>query len=270
MIFKELREGWWKFGIGVLLFVFVAGSLFPYEEILQKASNPPMVGVGSGISPVPGELGMPGGPVKYALLEMWFSYGLNGAWIMGILATFLGFSMVSGEVSRGTLFLLLARPLARSRMLLTKYGVSAGILLGVSVLGALGMVVFAGLKGYPLDALSVAGLALSATLLWLGSLSVLGLATLASVIFRDVVASAVATPLTLFLLFFLPGALLSYFIQKPEPSARVSESLSLPFYWVSEDLFLGKNLAATNFLVCIVAAALPILVALWIFDRKAY
>lgn len=213
---------------------------------------------------------MPTDPVEYALLEMWVSFGLNGAWIMGILATFLGFGLVSGEASHGSIFLLLARPIDRTRILLTKYVIGAGLLFVVAVMGALGLVFFAGLKEYPLDTLSVVGLALSAALLWLGSLSVLGLATLTSVVFRDVIASAIATPLSLFLLFFLPGALLSYSIQKPEPSAQMVERSSLPFYWVSEDLFMGRSLSLTNFAVCTVAAALPLLVGLWLFNRKAY
>lgn len=272
MVAKELRDGWWKFAIGVLLFAIVVANLLPYEVILQDTLNPPLVGPDG--SPIPEEFTEPTNPVEYALSEMWFSYGFSGTWIMFTLATFLGFSIVSGEASRSSIFLLLARPVSRTRMLLTKYGVLAGGLLAVFALGALGLIVSAGLKGYPLGELSVAGLFLSVTLLWLGSLSVLGLATLASVVFRDVIASAIATPLVLVLIFFLPGIFVSYFSQEVARSAEAAgqwgEKLLLPIYWTSESLFMGESLAATNFLVCAIAAGIPLLAALWLFNRKAY
>lgn len=274
MIAKELRDGWWKALIGIFLFVNAVINLIPYEIILRDASGAPTVGP-DGL-PMPEEFTVPIDPVEYAMQEMWFSFGVNGAWIMGILATFFGFSLVSGEVSRGSIFLLLARPVSRKRLLFEKYGVGAGALLAVATLGTLGLVVSAGLKGYPLDALSVPGLVLSTVLLWLGSLFVLGLAALVSVIFRDVVASAIATPVALALIIFFPGALVSSLVQiyggprAPEAEDQMFEKLTLPFYWSNENLFMGENLAATNFLVCAIAAALPLLAALWVFNRKAY
>lgn len=278
MIAKELRDGWWKAAIGIALFALVLDSLFTYETILQEASSPS--NVWNDGSPAPEEFGMPTDPVEYALSEMWFAFGLNGAWIMGILATFFGFNLISGEASRGTIFLLLAKPIDRTRILLIKYITGAGTLLIVAVVGALGLIFFAGLKEYPLNALSVVGLTLSTTLLWLGSLSVLGLATLASVVFRDVVASAIATPLCLAFIFFfpvfLPESFVSYVLQipdgtgPPEASAQAFEKLSLPAYWIDEKLFMGESFAATNFLVCAIFASLPILAAIWLFKRKAY
>lgn len=187
--------------------------------------------------------------------------------------------MVDGlslTVPQGSIFLLLAKPVSRTRMLLTKYGVGAGTLLAIAVLGALGLIVSASLKGYPLDTLNVMVLVLSATLLWLGSLSVLGVATLASVVFRDVIASAVATPLALVPIFFIPAPFVSYFLQllggtrSPNVSGELAEKPVLPLYWTSESLFVGESLAVTNFPVCTIAAALPLLAAFWIFNRKAY
>lgn len=275
MIAKELWEARWKLLIGLLLFVIVVGNLIPYEVILRDAlSSPPTVGPDG--SPLPEEFIIPMNAVEYALSEMWLSYGVSGGWVMLMLAAFLGFSLVSGEVSRNSIFLLIAKPVSRTRLLLTKYVVAAGILLAVAILGVLGLVASAGLKDYPLDILSITGLILSTALLWLGSMSALGLAILVSIIFRDVIASAVATPLAFALVFFFPGAIVSYFVEvyggprSPEAAGQMFEKLTLPFYWASEDLFMGESLAATSFLVCAIATAVPLLVALWLFNRKAY
>lgn len=278
MIAKELRGIWWKALIGVFLFVTVVINLIPYEIILRDASGAPTVGP-DGL-PLPEEFTEPIDPVEYAMQEMSFLYGVNGAWIVAILATFLGFSLVSGEVSRGSIFLLLARPITRSRILLTKYLVNAGTLLAVAALGALGLVLSAFLKEYPLGALSVAGFVLSTMLLWLGSLFVLSLAVLVSVVFRDVIVSAIATPFSLALALFFPVFLPEPFVSRifrlseapvsPDAAERSGEVLILPIYWYDESLFVGESLAATNFLVCAIAAAVPLLVALWLFDRKAY
>ena len=215
-------------------------------------------------------------PVEYALSEMWFPFAVSYPWIMTFLAAALGFSLVSREVNRGTLFLMLAKPVSRGRMLLTKYGVCAGALMAVIVLGVLGLVISAGLNEYPLGAMSAVGLVLSTALVWLGSLFVLGLATLVSVVFRDVVASAVATPLFLVLVLFSPGLFVSYLVQywdwflKIENPGQAGEQFMLPLYWANQSLFAGESLAATNFLVCAIAAAIPLLAAFWIFNRKAY
>ncbi len=44
----------------------------------------------------------------------------------------------------------------------------------------------------------------------------------------------------------------------------------LPYFWSSESLYLGEGLAATNFLICLITAIVPLLAALWLFRRKAY
>lgn len=271
MIAKELRDGWWKFLIGVLLFAVMVANLLPYEVILQDFSNPPTVGPDG--SPMPAEFTVPIDPAGYAVQEMWSSYGPSGMWIMMFLATILGFSLISGEVSRGSIFLLLSNPVSRTRILSTKYGFAAGGLLAVAMLGAFGLILSASLKGYPLGALSIVGLILSVVLLWLGSLSVLGVAALVSVAFRDVISSAIATPLSLVLVFLFPMLSASYFLDvpnSPEFAGQTGENLLLPLYWFSESLFVGESLAATSFLVCAVAALVPLLAALWLFERKAY
>lgn len=56
---------------------------------------------------------------------------------------------------------------------------------------------------------------------------------------------------------------------------RLSEhflrTVTLFYCWFSEPAaFLGDSLAPTDFLVCLRAATLPLLAALWLFHRKAY
>jgi hypothetical protein len=69
------------------------------------------------------------------------------------------------------------------------------------------LVVVAATRGYPLSHLSIVGVVLSAVLLWLGSLSVLGVAIFMSVVFRSVIGSVLATALAVYLMFVLPGPL---------------------------------------------------------------
>src|SRR5258708_24314806 len=56
----------------------------------------------------------------------WFAK--NGPEILAVLAAVLGAGLIAGEVSKGTIFLLLGKPISRERPLLTTYALSALIL----------------------------------------------------------------------------------------------------------------------------------------------
>lgn len=118
------------------------------------------------------------------------------------------------------------------------------------------------------------GVALSAVLIWLGSLSVLGGALLASVFFKDVFKSAIATLAVVYVVFAFPKDFLDYSLGNEYRALGLSEEfvrgLSLRHYWASESLFTGDSFALTNFLVCAIAAVVPLLATLWLFNRKAY
>ena len=106
-----------------------------------------------------------------------------------MLAVVLGIGFVSGEVSRGTIFLLLSKPLGRTRVFLVKYAVGALAVLVVTAIGSLGLVVVERIYGWPVGSLSVLGVALSALLMWLGGLFLFRVALLTSVVFGDAIRS---------------------------------------------------------------------------------
>lgn len=282
MISKELRGAWWKALVGGLLFlVFVTSDVVSYKYVEMSLEVPDHVSdlVSEGRLVLPADQAKD--PVEWSISNLWFVYNSGGV-VLALIAAVLGVIMISGEVSRGTMFLILSRPVGRTRVLLTKYLVGALALLVVALLGSGGLILYATYKGYPTSSLSAVGVWLSTALIWLGSLSVLGMALLVSVLFRDVVRSTIITLVAVFLLFEFPLDLnfvspderVQRFHSEtdPEPDASVGmvRGASLPFFWTSENLYQGKEFASVHFLVCTVAAVLPLVVALWLFRRKAY
>jgi ABC-type transport system involved in multi-copper enzyme maturation permease subunit len=202
------------------------------------------------------------------------------------LAGLLGVALISGEVGRGTIFLLLSRPVSRTRTLLTKYSVGAATLFVAALAGAVGAIISGHAHGYPADSFSAVEILASAGLFWLGSLFVLGVALLASVLFGDVIKSAIAAVAALYVIFNAPNFLrmLAEWLYWTEEDYEQSfqqingwyesfERFNLFNYWTAENIYTGEwvaSLAAQNSLVCLVAAAVPLLAALWLFRRKAY
>ncbi|MCA1715496.1 MAG: ABC transporter permease subunit [Actinobacteria bacterium] len=121
----------------------------------------------------------------------WFGTGLGNP-LLFFLAVLLGAGLISGEASRGSIFLLLSRPISRKRVLLTKYVVSASALFVVTVLFGVALLVFAALLGHPP---SVAGVIISTVLMWLGLLFVLGTALVLSVVLDNTLLAAASTVL---------------------------------------------------------------------------
>ena len=273
MIAKELRDAWWKLAVVALLFLtFVVSNTVPYSLLEDAVANAPTVNPDG--SPIPEEFQITEKPAELAVQEMSWTYGWHGSPLLALLAAVLAVALISREAGQGTIRLLLSRPISRTRLLLEKYAVGAGALFVAAAIGAVGLGIAAAVQGYPMKSLSVVGVTLSTGLIWLGSLSVLGGALLVSVVFGDVLKSVIATAVVVYLIFAFPKDFLDYFLHNEYRALGLSEefvrSLSLRHYWTSESLFVGESLAAMNFLVCTIAAALPLLVALWVFNRKAY
>lgn len=310
MVAKEWYDARWKLLIGVLAFlIFVSVAPRPYERIVAETerqieyikkdiATPGRPGVPEEVeisTPRNYEeqqrkelerMQKPGFRVETARWEiMDIHYGGNFVILMP-LAGLLGVALVSGEVGRGSIFLLLSRPLTRTRALLTKYAVCGVSLLVVATIGVVGTFVSAHVHAYPRGSLRVAEILVSSALFWLGSLFVLGLALLLSVVLGDTIKSVVATVLALYLIVTGPGLLnsLAQWLfwddqdyvrgfqnsQEWEAWNRPFESLNLLNYWTATDPFTGEWVATRNLIVCLVAATLPLLVALWLFRRRAY
>ena len=115
-------------------------------------------------------------------------------------------------------------------MRLTKYAISAGVLLVAAVLGKILLLIVAAVRGHPFEQMRVVEAVLSVVVLWLGVLFVLGTALLVSTIFRSITASIVACVLTLFFVFALPVIIAeSYPMGYPY---ELSLRLELYTYWM--------------------------------------
>ncbi|HUS17583.1 MAG TPA: ABC transporter permease subunit, partial [Chloroflexia bacterium] len=182
----------------------------------------------------------------------WFAK--NGQLILAALAAFLGGGLIAGEVGKNTIYFLLAHPVSRERVLLTKWAVSAGVLALVALLGGLTLWLTAALDGHPQG---LGGVLLSSGLLWLGVLSVLGVALLLSVLFNDVLR-----PVALTLVLVALAGLPSFFPHGAD--------WSLPNYWASLPAYQGAAFPLKEVVVCLMAAALPFLGALGLFRTRAY
>ncbi len=254
MITKELIDARWKLIIGgALMLVLGAAMTASYDWIqsllgsLNTAQMPEAVRQ---------QLGQGLGDYATYAWGQWFAK--NAPMILGALAAFLGGGLIAGEVSKGTIFFLLSKPVSRTRVLLTKYGVAAGVLLVASLVSGLGMYLVALLQGH---ALAFGGVLLSAGLLWLGALSLLGLALVFSILFDDVLRP-VALAMIIGVVVGLPGVIGAF--------APGWADWSLPGYWASLSAFELSGFPGKALLITLVAAALPALAALPLFQRRAY
>ena len=186
--------------------------------------------------------------------SQWFSK--NGPEILAILAAVLGASLIANEVNKGTIFFLLSKPVGRDRVLLTKYLVSALILLGVLLLGGVAILIAAAIVGHPQN---VGGVLISTVLLWLGMLFVLGLALLFSVLFHDVLRPMIFS-LLFTLLLSIPGLI---------PNATLND-WNLTFYWSNFAAYRGTMFPLKALLICLIAAMVPLVLAMPLFRKQAY
>lgn len=248
---KELLEARWKLISFALLALLVAGLNVGSYQFVKDL----MPGVSTGGSVPPSIQNL----VQERLASFnafawggWFQ--LNALFILGLGAAILGCGLIAGEVSKGTIFFLLSKPVSRERILLTKYGVSMGILFAVTLTASITIEGVSIALGHPQDVLR---LLVATVLLWLGALFPLGLSLLFSVVFPDIVRP-LAFALVITVVLSLPAVF---------PNGQ---DWSLVHYWSSSDAYLNGGFPLKEFIVCLVAAALPLLGALVVFRRKTY
>jgi hypothetical protein len=116
------------------------------------------------------------------------------------------------------------------------------------------LIITAAIAGYPQQ---LGGIIISTVLLWLGVLFVLGLALLFSVLFKDVLRPLLCT-LVITILAIIPGFFPNW------------GAWSLLGYWSSQAAYLGQSFPTKELIICLVAAALPLFLALILFRRQAY
>lgn len=321
MVAKEWWEARWKFVLAaVVVLAFVAFAPRPYGEIQEQAEfqikttraelesperfMPPQEALPPGYTRARyaeylrndlERMRQPDYPVELAGQELEGVYEAGKYMVLVPLAALLGVALVSGEVSRGSILLLLSRPIGRTRIFLTKYSVGASLLLATALLSVVGLVVSRYAHGYPAAAINVAEILASAGLFWLGTLSVLGVAVLASVLFGDVIRSAIATLVACYVAISAPSWISEIastvwlltneqgFMESPMAQEGWYESFEIfkiTRYWsfldpyesgpFVEPLAFQQPDPMLSVLVCSIAALLPLLAAFWLFRRKSY
>ncbi len=250
MAVKELIEARWKAIIGIALcLIFAAGLAGTYDLIKNLLAGSALQQVPSALQ---GQVQQLLGSYDSYVWGQW--YAKNGAQVLGILAAVLGCGLIGAEANKGTIYFLLSKPVGRVRVLLVKYAVNAAVLLAMIVAGSVGLLVAAAIVGHPQ---SIAGVALSTLLLWLGTLFVLGLALLFSVLFKDILRPLVFA-LILTVLASIPGLVPGW------------SDWSLPGYWSSQAAYLGQEFPLKALLICLVAAVIPVIIAIPLFRKQSY
>src|SRR4051812_32899721 len=251
MIAKELMDARWKAVIGmVLAAVTLLLGVFTYDLMRSALKPEDLSNVPSALSDLTARLS------NYSAF-VWgqtYSVASNNGIILLIVAALLGASLIANEVSKGTIFLLLSRPLTRDHILATKYLVGAAVLLGMNALSGALLAVGSLIAGHPQN---LGGIATSALLFWLGTLFVLGISTLFSVVFNDVLRPLALT-VGVIVLLSLPGLF-------PNGSDWV-----LPSYWTSFPAFMGQEFPTRSLLISLVAAIVPIALAVPLFRKQEY
>jgi ABC-2 type transport system permease protein len=251
MAVKEMIEARWKVIIGIIVCIIVAAALAGTYDLIRSLLTD------SALQQVPPALQeqarqqLLGSYEKY-VWSQWYSK--NGTQVLGILAAVLGCGLIGAEANKGTIYFLLSKPVSRMRVLLVKYVVNAALLLAMIVAGSAALLVAAAIVGHPQ---SIVGVAVSTLLLWLGTLFVLGLALFFSVLFKDILRPLVFA-LILTIITSIPGLVPGW------------GDWSLPGYWSSQAAYMGQEFPLKALIICLVAAALPVILAIPLFNKQSY
>ena len=256
MVVKEFIEARWKAIIGSVVAVLAAAALASTYDLIKTRLAGRLTGSAAQQIPsqLQGTIQQLTGSYDGYLWSQWFSK--NGPEILAILAAALGASLIASEVNKGTIFFLLSKPVSRDRVLLTKYLVSACILLGVLLLSSAAMLIAAAVVDHPQN---VGGVLISTLLLWLGMLFILGLALLFSVLCHDVLRPLIFALLLTLLLSF-PGII---------PNTTLTD-WNLTSYWSNFAAYQGTMFPLKALLICLIAALVPLALAIVLFRKQAY
>ena len=250
MAIKELIEARWKAIIcGLIALVLVEVSTATYGLFKSALSTSNMQQLPQFLQQ---QMQQMTGSYDLYVFGNWFAK--NGPEIMVIMAIVLGAGLIAGEVNKGTIFFLLGKPISRERVLLIKYAVSALILLAISAISCIALLVTAAIAGHPQN---IGGVVISTFLLWLGVLFGLGLALLFSVFFKDELWPLICA-LVITLLTVIPSFI-------PDWGAW-----NLISYWSNQAVYLGQGFPAKEFAICLVAAVVPLILALALFRKRAF
>jgi ABC-type transport system involved in multi-copper enzyme maturation permease subunit len=249
MIAKELLENRWKLIAGSLLAIVAALTIaVAYDLVRNLLANANPTQLPDAIASQLGNLSA----YNAYLWSMWFNK--TGVQLANIFAGLLGAPLIAGEVTRGSIFFLLSRTLSRDRILLLKYVTSAAILAAIAAAGSITLWLGAALQG---QFQPVGGLLLSTLLIWSGSLLVLGVALFFSILLNETLRAFTATAA------FMALLAIPTLVPALQPWTPAS-------YWTSLPVYLGVELPIKALSINLVAAVLPLALALALFRRRAY
>lgn len=252
MIAKEMLERRWQLIGGIILAALsVIGGLVSRSMLAGSLEQAPR---GDVPEVMRSQLDLLAGSFDAYAWYQAFNPAQSVGPILIILAAIIGGSLIAGEIGRGTIFTLLSRPVSRTRILLTKYAVGAGILLAISTLGAATMLALSLILGHPQP---LAGALISLLNFWLGILFVLGVATVFSTISHDVLRPIAFTLVTVLAL------------SAPALFQGGSQWV-LPAYWSSLPAYLGQEFPWKNLLIVLISAVIPVALAVVLFRRQQY
>ncbi len=116
MVVKELIEARWKaITCGLLALVLVEASAATYDLLRPVLSNTSSLQMPQFLQQQVQQL-----TSSYSLYVWGNWFAKNGTEILAVLAAVLGAGLIAGEVSKGTIFLLLGKPISRERALLNQ------------------------------------------------------------------------------------------------------------------------------------------------------
>lgn len=253
MVTKEFIETRWKAIIGSAVALIVTIALASTYDLVKNSLTANNT-IKQGSPQAQQMLQQVLGNYEFYVWSQWFAK--NGPELLAVLAAVLGANLIAGEVNKGTIFFVLSKPVSRDRVLLTKYLVNAAILLGVILLSGLGLLAAAAIVGHPQH---IGGVLISAVLLWLGLLFVLGLALLFSVLFHDVLRPLIFA-LLIPLLLSIPGLI---------PNSAIND-WNLTLYWSDFAAYQGTMFPLKALVICLIAAIIPLLLSVPLFRRQAY
>jgi ABC-type transport system involved in multi-copper enzyme maturation permease subunit len=256
MIVKELRAARWVTLAGLALVVFTVIQLITIDfhtltlALVRSQADGPVPAADRG------QISL-GGALIWAMLfanALWFVAGFGGV--------IVGSRLIASEAGSGSILLLLSRPVSRSRALLTKYAVGAGVLLALACLCGVCALLVGAANG--VAAPPIGGLLASVALLWLASLFVMGVTLVWSVIVPSALAAGIIGFFTVYAIVIGPA------IYNRVAYNIGGSDWSLGNQWASLDIYAGVASAAEPIAISLAAALVPLAAAVLLFQRKAF
>jgi ABC-type transport system involved in multi-copper enzyme maturation permease subunit len=261
MIVKELRADRWAalFGVLIIALRILNGATGDAKAQTLDSLNYTFDADFSAVS---------SHHISAATAFLWATYfnDLTLYLLIGLGGVVLGAGLIASEASTGSIFVLLSRPVSRTRALLTKYGVAAAVsFLLCALCGSMALIVGAinGIAQPPLG-----GFLISVVLLWLGMLFVISVTLLFSVLIPNALAAGVVGFFFVYFMVIIPvfhsgvAPNIHYFLGGPD--------WELSSYWGTLGIYMGVESPVKSLVIGLLAAIIPAALALWIFVRKAF